>query len=150
MAQDGISPDKFDRFIEKFDQFQSLVEEKKNLQAKIARMRDEFNETIRPLENELASIIRNLESNLSRLEGGSAQKAATSSRRFSRGQLGTAIKDLLRAHPAKAFKPREIADALGTKGTTISIWFNKYGAADNDIERIPTGKEGKRFLYKIR
>lgn len=149
MAQDATSPDKFDRFIEKFDQFQSLVEEKKNLQAKIARMREEFENTILPLEQELAKIIRNLESNLPKLEGGAPAKAAPSAR-FSRGKLGVAIKDLLRAHPAKAFKPREIADALGTKGTTVSVWFNKYGSTDNEIERIPTGKEGKRFLYKIR
>jgi hypothetical protein len=148
MAQDITSPDKYDRFIQKIDHFQSLVEEKKNLQAKIAQMRDEFKAAIRPLENDLAGIIRNLETNLSRLESGVPVKAGTP--RISRGQLGTAVKDLLRAHPAKAFKPKEIGDALGTTGGAFSVWFNKYGVHDNDIERIPTGKEGKRFLYKIK
>jgi len=150
MIQTPTSPDKYDIFIQKIDHFQSMVEEKKALREKIARMYNEFKATILPLEQELATIMRNLEKNLSKLERGTSGRATTTGTRFSRGQLGSAIKGLLRAHPQKAFKPREIADALNTKGTTISIWFNKFGLDDQEIERIPTGKEGKRFLYKIR
>ncbi|QEQ56495.1 hypothetical protein EKD02_03045 [Chlorobium phaeovibrioides] len=150
MSQIATTPDKYDIFIQKIDHFQSMVEEKKALQEKIARMYDEFKATVSPLEQELASIMRNLEMNLSKLEKGTSGAAKSTGTRFSRGQLGNAIKGLLRAHPQKAFKPREIADALNTKGTTISVWFNKFGAEDQEIERIPTGKEGKRFLYKIK
>lgn len=150
MMQDSGSPDKYDLFIQKIDHFQSLVEEKKQLQATIAEKRKNFEESIQPLESELAAIIKKLEQNLSKLEGTTPAKTKASGTRFGRGQLGAAIKQFLGSNTSQAFKPREIADALGTKGTTISLWLNKYGSTDPEIEKIPTGPEGKRFLYKKR
>ncbi len=148
IRKDIGSPDKYDLFIQKIDYFQSLVEEKKNLQEKISEIRTEFNEKIRPLEDELSTIIRKLETNLSKLEG--SAPVQSSSPKFGRGELGASIKDLLRSNPEKTFKPRDIAEVLNTKGTAVSLWFNKYGLADSEIERIPAGKEGKRFVYKIK
>ncbi|EAT59009.1 hypothetical protein [Chlorobium ferrooxidans] len=148
LKKDSGSPDKYDIFIRRIDHFQSLVEEKKNLQAKITFIQQEYQEKIRPLEEELAGIIKKLEANLSKLEGGVPQPAGTA--KFSRGQLGMSIKDLLRANPQKTFKPREIAEGLNTKGTTVSLWFNKYGVNDPEIDRVPAGKDGKRFVYKIK
>ncbi|NTW68593.1 MAG: hypothetical protein HGB23_01940 [Chlorobiaceae bacterium] len=142
------TPDKYDIFVQKIDFFQSLVEEKKSLQTKIASIQKECQEKIRPLEEELSGIIKKLEANLSKLEGGAPPEAGTA--KFSRGQLGSSIKDLLRSNPLKTFKPREIAEALNTKGTTVSLWFNKYGVNDAAIERVPAGKNGKRYVYKIR
>jgi SMC interacting uncharacterized protein involved in chromosome segregation len=148
IKRDTGSPDKYDLFIQRIDYFQSLVEEKKNLQAEINRIQIEFNEKIRPLEDELSSVIKKLETNLSKLEGSAPQPAGNS--KFSRGQLGASIKDLLRSNPEKSFKPRDIAEALNTKGTTVSLWFNKYGLNDPEIDRVQSGKEGKRFLYRIK
>jgi SMC interacting uncharacterized protein involved in chromosome segregation len=148
IIKESGSPDKYDLFIQRIDYFQSLVEEKKNLQAEINKIRNEFNEKIKPLEDELSSIIKKLETNLSKLEGSASIPAAAS--KFGRGQLGSSIKELLRSNPEKSFKPRDIAEALGTKGTTVSLWFNKYGLNDPEIERVPAGKEGKRFVYKIK
>jgi hypothetical protein len=142
------SPDKYDLFIQKIDHFQSLVEKKKNLQEEIAKLHQEFDEKINPLENELNAIIKKLELNLSKLEAGVAEKSGFA--KYGRGQLGVSIKNLLRSKPEKAFKPREIADALQTKGTAVSLWFNKYGNSDPEIARIPVGHEGKRFVYKIK
>jgi hypothetical protein len=142
------SPDKYDLFIQRIDYFQSLVEEKKNLQAEINQIQKELNEKIKPLEDELASVIKKLETNLSKLEGSAVIQTGPS--KFGRGQLGSSIKELLRSNPEKSFKPREIAEALMTKGTTVSLWFNKYGLNDPEIERVPAGKEGKRFVYKIK
>jgi len=150
-SQDVSTPDKYDLFIQRIDQFQSLVEKKKELQNTLSRIQNEFAERLAPVENELAVVIKQLDQNLSRLE---SAKAATSSAgaytKYGRGQLGEAIKDLLRSNPEKAFKPKEIADALNTKGTNVSLWFNKYGLTDNEIDRIPSGTGGKRFLYKIK
>jgi len=140
-------PDKYDLFIQGIDYFQSLVAEKKNLQAQISQIQNEFNEKIRPLEDELSTIIKKLETNLSKLEGSVSEPVI--SQKFGRGQLGASIKELLRSNPDKTFKPRDIAEALNTKGTTVSLWFNKYGLEDSEIERIPAGKEGKRYVYKI-
>ena len=148
IRKDIGSPDKYDLFIQKIDYFQSLVEEKKNLQENISQIRTEFNEKIKPLEDELSTIIRKLETNLSKLEG--SAPVQSSNQNFGRGELGTSIKDLLRSNPEKTFKPRDIAETLNTKGTAVSLWFNKYGLADSEIERIPAGKEGKRFVYKIK
>jgi hypothetical protein len=148
LKKDSGSPDKYDLFIQKIDHFQSLVEEKKDLQAKISLIQQEYQGKIRPLEDELSSIIKKLESNLSKLEG--SAPVQTGAPKFGRGQLGASIKDLLRSNPEKTFKPREIAEALNTKGTTVSLWFNKYGMSDAEIERVPAGKDGKRFVYKIK
>ena len=148
LRKDIGSPDKYDIFIQKIDYFQSLVEEKKNLQSKISQIRTEFNEKIKPLEDELSTIIRKLETNLSKLEGSAPEQSTN--QKFGRGELGASIKDLLRSNPEKTFKPRDIAEALNTKGTAVSLWFNKYGQADSEIERIPAGKEGKRFVYKLK
>ena len=148
IRRDSGSPDKYDIFIQKIDYFQSLVEEKRDLQAKISQIRNEFNEKIKPLEDELSTIIRKLETNLSKLEGSAPEQS--SSHKFGRGELGASIKDLLRSNPEKTFKPRDIAEVLNTKGTSVSLWFNKYGLADSEIERIPAGKEGKRFVYRIK
>jgi hypothetical protein len=142
------SPDKYDLFIQKIDHFRSLVDEKKSIQDKIATLQLEFEEKIRPLEAELNTIIKKLELNLSKVDGGVAEKPGVS--KYGRGQLGASIKNLLASQPAKAFKPREIADALQTKGTAVSLWFNKYGNSDHDIERVPVGDGGKRFVYKIK
>ncbi|NTV98481.1 MAG: hypothetical protein HGA70_04895 [Chlorobiaceae bacterium] len=142
------SPDKYDIFIQKIDHFQSLVEEKKKLQTKIAETQKAYQEKIKPLEDELNVIIKKLETNLAKLEGATPQEKTPS--KFGRGQLGSAIKNLLRTHPNKSFKPRDIGDALNIKGTTVSLWFNKYGATDPEIERVPSGKDGKRFVYKIK
>lgn len=148
IIKESGSPDKYDLFIQRIDYFQSLVEEKKSLQAKISLIQKEFNEKVRPLEDELANVIKKLETNLLRLEG--AASVPTASSKFARGQLGASIKELLRMNPDKSFKPRDIGEALNIKGTTVSLWFNKYGVADPEIDRVPTGKEGKRFVYKIR
>lgn len=148
IKKDTGSPDKYDLFIQRIDFFQSLVEEKKKLQAEISQIQKEFNEKIKPLEDELASIIKKLETNLSKLEG--AAPPQTGNSKFSRGQLGASIKELLRSNSEKSFKPREIAEALNTKGTTVSLWFNKYGLNDPEIDRVQAGKEGKRFLYRIK
>ncbi len=148
IRKDIGSPDKYDLFIQKIDYFQSLVEEKKNLQSEISQIRTEFNEKIKPLEDELSTIIRKLETNLSKLEGSAPEQSSI--QKFGRGELGASIKDLLRSNPEKTFKPRDIAEVLNTKGTAVSLWFNKYGLADSEIERIPAGKEGKRFVYKIK
>ena len=142
------SPDKYDLFIQRIDYFQSLVEEKKNLQAEISQIQKEFNEKVRPLEDELSIVIKKLETNLSKLEG--SAPAVTASSKFGRGQLGASIKELLRSNPDKSFKPRDIAEALDTKGTTVSLWFNKYGITDPEIDRVPAGKEGKRYVYRIK
>jgi hypothetical protein len=149
IKKESESPDKYDLFIQRIDFFQSLVEEKKNLQAEISRIQKEFNDKVKPLEDELASIIKQLEANLSKLEGAAPLQSSGSSK-FGRGQLSAAIKGLLRSNPEKSFKPRDIAEALNTKGTTVSLWFNKYGLNDPEIDRVPTGKEGKRFVYRIK
>jgi hypothetical protein len=142
------SPDKFDLYILNVDEFKSLNKEKNELKEKIAAMRLEFEESIKPLENELNTIVRKLELNLSKMEGGSAPKAAPA--KFGRGKLGASIKSLLQANPDREFKPRDIAAALQTKGTAVSLWFNKYGNNDPEIDRIPVGEGGKRFVYKIK
>ncbi len=148
IKRESGSPDKYDLFIQRIDYFQSLVEEKKNLQAEISLIQNEFNEKVKPLEDELANVIKKLETNLSKLEGSASAPMVAS--KFGRGQLGASIKELLRMNPDKSFKPRDIAEALNTKGTTVSLWFNKYGVADPEIDRIPAGKEGKRFVYRIK
>ena len=148
IRKESGSPDKYDLFIQRIDYFQSLVEEKKNLQEKINLIQKEFNEKVRPLEDELSSVIKKLETNLARLEG--SAPAVNAGSKFGRGQLGASIKELLRSNPDKSFKPRDIAEALNTKGTTVSLWFNKYGLNDSEIDRVPAGKEGKRFVYKIK
>lgn len=142
------SPDKFDLYILNVDEFKALNKEKNELKEKISSMRLEFEEKIRPIENELNAIIRKLEQNLARIEGSPAAKPAVT--KFGRGKLGASIKSLLQANPDKEFKPKEIAAALQTKGTAVSLWFNKYGINDPDIERIPVGEGGKRFIYKIK
>jgi len=143
-----LSPDKFDLYILNVDDFKALNKEKNELKEKIATLRVQFEETIRPYENELNAIVKKLESNLSRIEGGTVAKAGTA--KFGRGKLGASIKSLLQSNPDKAFKPREIAAALQTKGTAVSLWFNKYGNVDPEIERIPVGEGGKRFVYQIK
>jgi hypothetical protein len=150
IKRDAISPDKYDIFIQRIDSFQSLVEEKKRLQAEISQIQTEYMEKIRPLEDEFATVIKKLETNLAKLEGTSASPAPSTIQKFSRGQLGVAIKELLRTNADRNFKPREIAEALDTKGTTVSVWFNKYGVGDSEIERIPSGKDGKRYVYRIK
>lgn len=142
------TPDKFDLYILNVDEFKELNKEKNELKEKIAEMRLQFEESIRPIENELNTIIKKLESNLTRMEGGTVAKPAPA--KFGRGKLGISIKNLLQANPDKAFKPREIAAALQTKGTAVSLWFNKYGNQDPEIDRIPVGEGGKRFLYQIK
>ncbi len=149
--RDVATPDKYDLFIQKIDQFQSLVEKKKELQDTIAQIQNEYEEKIRPIEDELAIVIKKLDQNLSKLESATETTTAKGGyTKYGRGQLGIAIKELLRSSPSKAFKPKEIADTLNTKGTAVSLWFNKYGIADNEIERTPAGKGGKRFVYKIK
>ncbi|WP_363319354.1 hypothetical protein [Chlorobium sp.] len=111
-------------------------------------MQLEFQEKIKPLEDELSAILKKLELNLPKLDGTAAAKPGFS--KFGRGQLGTPIKELLRSNPDSAFKPKEIADALNTKSTIVSLWMNKYGMADEEIERIPSGSGSKRFVYTIR
>jgi hypothetical protein len=142
------APDKFDLYILNVDEFKSLNQEKNELKEKIADMRLQFEETIRPYETELNTIIKKLESNLNKMEGSAPVKASPA--KFGRGKLGISIKNLLQANPEKAFKPREIAAALQTKGTAVSLWFNKYGNQDPEIDRIPVGDGGKRFLYQIK
>lgn len=142
------APDRFDLYILNVDEFKALNREKNELKEKIATMRLEFEETIRPFENELNAIIRKLDQYLSKIEGAPAAKPAMA--KFGRGKLGASIKGLLQSNPDKAFKPREIAAALQTKGTAVSLWFNKYGNNDPEIERIPVGEGGKRFVYKIK
>jgi len=61
--KDAASPDKYDLFIQKIDHFQSLVKQKKNLQEKIAIMQQEFQEKIRPFEEELSAILKKLDLN---------------------------------------------------------------------------------------
>ena len=133
--KDAASPDKYDLFIQKIDHFQSLVKEKKNLQEKIMLMQAEFRKKIKPLEDELSAILKKLELNLPKLDGETASGPGFS--KFGRGELGAAIRELLRSNPGSAFKPKEIADALNTKSTTVSLWLNKYGMSDVEIERKP-------------
>ena len=148
---DRTAPDKYDLFIQKIDQFQSLVEKKKELQDTVAQIQHEYEQKVRPIKDELATVIKKLDQNLSKLEAATGTKSSEEGyTKYGRGQLGIAIKDLLRTNPEKAFKPKEIADSLNTKGTAVSLWFNKYGLADQEIERIPAGKGGKRFVYKIK
>jgi hypothetical protein len=142
------APDKFDMYIANVDEFKSLNQQKNELKEKIAELQVQFEESIRPYETELNSIIKKLENNLSKMEGAPAAKPAPA--KFGRGKLGISIKTLLQANPDKAFKPREIAAALQTKGTAVSLWFNKYGNQDAEIERIPVGEGGKRFIYQIK
>ncbi|MGC8773807.1 MAG: hypothetical protein ACP5R6_00900 [Chlorobaculum sp.] len=142
------APDKFDLYILNVDEFKALNQQKNELKEKIAEMQRQFEESIQPYEAELNAIIKKLESNLSKMEGGPVAKPATA--KFGRGKLGISIKNLLQANPDKAFKPREIAAALQTKGTAVSLWFNKYGNQDTEIERIPVGEGGKRFIYQIK
>lgn len=142
------TPDKFDLYILNVDEFKELNKEKNELKEKISEMRQQFEESISPIENELNTVIKKLESNLNRMEGGAVAKPAPA--KFGRGKLGISIKNLLQANPDKAFKPREIAAALQTKGTAVSLWFNKYGNQDPEIDRIPVGDGGKRFLYQIK
>ena len=146
--KDATSPDKYDLFVQKIDHFQSLVKEKQNLQEQIAFMYQQFQEKMKPLEDELATVMRKLEQNLPKLE--ETVPAASGTSKYGRGQLGSSIKNLLRSNPERAFKPKEIADALNTKSTTVSLWLNKYGMTDEEMERIPTGTGGKRFVYKIK
>ncbi len=152
MTQTDIStPDKYDRFIEQIDQFHSLVAKKKELRNTLSQIQQEYQEKIRPVEEELSVVLKQLDVSISKLE--LAKEAAPKKGKYTkygRGQLGAAIKDLLRSHPDRAFKPKEIADALNTKGTSVSLWFNKYGLEDEEIERIPSGAGGKRFVYKIK
>jgi hypothetical protein len=140
--------DKFDIYIANVDEFKSLNKQKNELKEKLAELQLQFEDTIRPYENELNTIIKKLENYLSKIEGGSAPKPAPA--KFGRGKLGISIKNLLQANPDKAFKPREIATALQTKGTAVSLWFNKYGNFDPEIDRIPVGEWGKRFVYQIK
>jgi hypothetical protein len=142
------SPDKFDLYILNVDDFKALNKEKNDLKEKIAAMRLDFEEKIKPVENELNVIVRKLELYLAKIEGAPAAKPATA--KFGRGKLGASIKSLLKANPDKEFKPKDIAAALQTKGTAVSLWFNKYGNNDPEIERIPVGEGGKRFIYKAR
>ncbi|WP_363318813.1 hypothetical protein [Chlorobium sp.] len=111
-------------------------------------MYQQFQEKMKPLEDELATVMRKLEQNLPKLEETASE--STGLAKYGRGQLGSSIKDLLRSNPERAFKPKEIADELNTKSTTVSIWLNKYGMTDEEIERIPSGTGGKRFVYKIK
>ncbi len=142
------APDKFDIYIANIDEFKALNKQKNEIKEKITELTRQFEESIRPYETELNAIIKKLESNLSKMEGGPVAKPATA--KFGRGKLGISIKNLLQANPDKAFKPREIAAALQTKGTAVSLWFNKYGNQDPEIERIPVGEGGKRFIYQIK
>lgn len=142
------SPDKFDLYVLNVDDFKALNKEKNELKEKIAALRLELEEKIRPYEAELNTIIRKLELNLSRIEGTPAAKPGVA--KFGRGKLGASIKSLLQANPDKEFKPKEIAAALQTKGTAVSLWFNKYGNNDPEIDRVPVGEGGKRFVYKIK
>ncbi len=144
------SPDKFDLYIANIDEFKALNREKNELKEKIAEMRRQFEETVQPFEAELNTVIKKLENNLSKIEGTAAPKATGGTTKFGRGKLGIAIKSLLQSNPDKAFRPREIAAALQTKSTAVSLWFNKYGSRDPEIERIPVGEGGKRFLYQIK
>lgn len=139
--------DKFDQYIADVDDFKALNREKNELKEKIAALRLECEEKIRPFENELNTIIKKLELKLPKIDSGVTEQEEFI--KYGRGQLGAAIKNLLKTNPEKAFKPREIATALQTKSTTVSLWFNKYGNVDTEIERIPVGEGGKRFVYKI-
>ncbi len=140
------SPDKFDLYVLNVDDFKTLNKEKNDLKEKIAAMRSEFEEKVKPYENELNTIIRKLELSLAKIEGQPSPKPAVA--KFGRGKLGASIKSLLKANPDKEFKPKDIAAALQTKGTAVSLWFNKYGNNDPEIERVPVGEGGKRFVYK--
>jgi hypothetical protein len=142
------TPDKFDLYILNVDDFKSMNKEKNELKEKIEAMRLEFEEKVRPYEQELNGIIRKLELSFSRFEGSPAPKPGVA--KFGRGILGASIKGLLQGNPDKEFKPKDIAAALQTKGTAVSLWFNKYGNNDPEIERIPVGAGGKRFVYKIK
>jgi hypothetical protein len=142
------SPDKFDLYILNVDEFKDLNKAKNELKEKIAKLRLEFEETISPFENELNTIVKKLEFYLSKIEGGTTAKPGFA--KFGRGKLGASIKELLQSNPDKAYKPREIASALQTKGPAVSLWFNKYGNNDPEIERIPVGEGGRRFVYKIK
>ncbi len=142
------TPDKFDLYILNVDDFKSLNKEKNELKEKIEAMRLEFEEKVRPYEQELNVIIRKLERSLSLFEGAPAPIPGVA--KFGRGKLGVSIKGLLQGNPDKEFKPKEIAAALQTKGTAVSLWFNKYGNNDPEIDRIPVGAGGKRFVYRIK
>lgn len=151
--RDFGTPDKYDIFIQKIDSFQSLVEEKKRLQAEVNQIQAEYMDRIRPLEDELSSVKRKLDTNLaylSKLEGTVDTSASSAFQKFGRGQLGSSIKEFLRTNADKSFKPGDIAEALNTKGATVSLWFNKYGVGDAEIDRIPSGKNGKRYVYRIK
>jgi len=150
IKKDSGAPDKYDIFIQRIDSFQSLVEEKKRLQVDISQIQTEYMEKIRPLEAELAAVIKKLDANLATLEGAVSSPASSNFQKFSRSQLGGAIKEFLRTNADRSFKPRDIGDALNAKGTAVSLWFNKFGVDDPEIERIPSGKEGKRYVYRIK
>jgi len=152
IKRESGSPDKYDILFQRLDSFQSLIEEKKRLQRSIAEIATEYEERIQPLQDELAIIIKQLDATFVKLERPvtSSVAASSNSQKFSRGELAASIKELLRSNPDKSFKPKDIAEQLNTKGTTISLWFNKYGINDAEIERIPSGKEGKRYVYTIR
>ncbi len=49
--------------------FNHLLKKKRTCRQKSSRIEKEFNEKIRPLEDELSTIIKKLETNLSKLEG---------------------------------------------------------------------------------
>ena len=90
--RDVATPDKYDLFIQKIDQFQSLVEKKKELQDTIAQIQNEYEEKIRPIEDELAIVIKKLDQNLSKLESATETTTAKGGyTKYGRGQLGIAI-----------------------------------------------------------
>ncbi|ARM31408.1 hypothetical protein [Prosthecochloris sp. HL-130-GSB] len=144
-------PDKYDLLVQHFDPVRELVDRKNQLQEKIAAIQQEYQERIGPLERELASVMRKLEQKIAMLEPSREQLRQTRDgyTKYGRGQLGEAIRRLLRSNPDKKFRPKEIAEALNTKGTSISLWLNKYGACDDNIQRIPVGSGGRRFVYQI-
>ena len=44
-----------------------------------------------------------------------------------------------------------IAAILSLASAGLILYFiNKYGVNDSEIERVPAGKEGKRYVYRIR
>uniref|UniRef100_Q3AT35 Uncharacterized protein n=1 Tax=Chlorobium chlorochromatii (strain CaD3) TaxID=340177 RepID=Q3AT35_CHLCH len=140
--------DKFDLFFDQLGDIQQMVNEKKRLQAEVAQMEQECAAKMQPLKDELNAIYRQLEARIPKFmnQGGSTPRTSS---RIPRGKLGESIKNLLRSNPEKAFKPREIAEALDIKGTAVSLWLNKSGQEDPELKRIPTGPEGKRFVYTV-
>lgn len=140
--------DQLDLLLDQLGDLQSMANDKKRLQAEIAQIEQECAARTEPLKNELNIIYKKLEAYFPKF---SAQANVTprSSSKIPRGKLGDSIKNLLRSNPEKAFKPREIAEALGIKGTTVSLWLNKSGLEDPELKRIPTGAEGKRFVYTV-